>query len=227
VGGERKNVEASIEVTSAVILPAYSSVAIDRAARALVDGELVVVPTDTVYGVSAALSCPAAVENIYVAKGRPAEKPIALLVDRIEDVELVAAEVPEAAKALMARFWPGGLTLILPRKPSVPSIVAAGGPTIAVRMPDHPVPRALIRRLGAPLPTTSANVSGRPSPTDAGQAAAELGDRVSIILDAGPAPGGVESTVIDPTTRPAVVYREGAISIQQLEAVLDGGVTRG
>src|SRR6185437_5627902 len=120
---------------SAIVLPAFSSVAIDRAARALVAGGLVIVPTDTVYGVSAALSCPRAVDEIYLVKGRPAEKPIALLVDRIEDVEVVAAAIPEAARTLMARFWPGGLTLILPRKPSVPSVVAAGGPTIAVRMP--------------------------------------------------------------------------------------------
>lgn len=216
-----------VRAMSAIILPAYSSVAIDRAARALTAGELVIVPTDTVYGVSAALSFPSAVEAIYRAKGRPAEKPIALLVDRIEDVEVVAAEIPEAARTLMARFWPGGLTLILPRKPSVPSIVAAGGPTVAVRMPDHPVPRALIRRLGEPLPTTSANRSGLPSPTDARQAASELGDRVAIVLDAGPAPGGVESTVVDPTTEPVVVYREGAISIRQLEEVLGAGVRRG
>ncbi|MGH2461495.1 MAG: L-threonylcarbamoyladenylate synthase [Chloroflexota bacterium] len=212
---------------SAVILPAYSSAAIDRAARALTAGDLVIVPTDTVYGVSAALSCPRAVEAIYLAKGRPAEKPIALLVDRIEAVELVAADVPEAAQALMARFWPGGLTLILPRKPSVPAIVAAGGPTIAVRMPDHPVPRALIRRLGEPLPTTSANRSGRPSPTNAEQAAGELGDRVAFVLDAGPAPGGVESTVVDPTADPVIVYREGAISLRQLEEALGAGVRRG
>ncbi|HVC34481.1 MAG TPA: L-threonylcarbamoyladenylate synthase [Chloroflexota bacterium] len=207
----------------ALILPAYSSVAVERAARALEAGELVIVPTDTVYGVSAALSCPEAVEKIYRVKGRPAEKPIALLVDRIEDVDLVAARIPAAAKTLMARFWPGGLTLILPRQASVPDIVAANGPTIAVRMPDHPVPRALVRRLGQPLPTTSANRSGQPSPTTAEQARRELGDGVSIVLDAGPAPGGVESTVIDPTTNPPIVYREGAVSIAALEEAL--GVT--
>lgn len=211
---------------SAIVLPAFSSVAIERAARALFAGELVIVPTDTVYGVSAALSCPRAVEEIYLAKGRPAEKPIALLVDRIEDVDTVAAVIPDAARTLMARFWPGGLTLILPRKPDVPSIVAAGGSTVAVRMPDHPVPRALIRHLGEPLPTTSANRSGRPSPTDADQAADELGDRVAIILDAGPAPGGIESTVVDPSMSPAVVYREGAISVRQLEEALGTEVRR-
>src|SRR5579884_2054969 len=205
---------------SAKILAASSPLSIDRAAGALSAGELVILPTDTVYGVSAALSCPGAVENIFIAKGRPPEKPIALLVDRIEDVESVAATLPEAAKTLMERFWPGGLTLILPRQPTVPDVVAAGGPTIAVRMPDHPIPRALVRRLGEPLPTTSANRSGRPSPTDAMQAFSELGDKVAIVLDAGPAPGGIESTVMDPTTDPPIVYREGAISIPALEDAL-------
>lgn len=210
----------------AVTLPAYSSVAIDRAVQALLAGELIIIPTDTVYGVSAALSRPEAVEAIYHAKGRPPDKPIALLVDREEDVEQVAAALPEAARALMARFWPGGLTLILPRKPSVPDIVAAGGPTVAVRMPDHPVPRALIRRLGQPLPTTSANRSGHPSPTTAGQARAELGGSVSIILDAGVAPGGIESTVVDPTLEPPVVYREGAIPIHLLAQALGRHLVR-
>ena len=205
---------------AASILPAYSTSAIDRAAQALLAGDLVVVPTDTVYGVAAALSRPDAVERIFRAKGRPPEKPIALLVDRIEDVERVAASIPEIAEKLMARFWPGGLTLILPRVSSVPDVVAAGGPTIAVRMPDHPVPRALIRRLGEPLPTTSANRSGRPSPTDAMQAVNELDDYVSIVLDAGPAPGGVESTVIDPTVSPPIVYRVGSVSIEALEEAL-------
>ncbi len=211
---------------SAKILSASSSLSIDRAAEALNAGELVILPTDTVYGVSAALSCPGAVENIFIAKGRPPEKPIALLVDRIEDVESVAAQVPEAAKTLMERFWPGGLTLILPRQPTVPDVVAAGGPTIAVRMPDHPIPRALVRRLGEPLPTTSANRSGRPSPTDAMQAFSELGDKVAIVLDAGPAPGGIESTVMDPTTNPPIVYREGAIPIPALEDALGRSVVR-
>lgn len=211
---------------AASILPAFSAAAIDRAASALVAGQLVVIPTDTVYGVAAALSRPAAVEEIYRVKGRPAEKPIALLVDQIEQVGQVATTIPEAAKTLMARFWPGGLTLILPRRPDVPDIVAAGGPTIAVRMPDHPVPRAVIRRLGQPLPTTSANRSGQPSPTNAQEAMRDLGEYVAIILDAGPAPGGIESTVIDPTQSPPVVYREGAISIQALEEALGEPVRR-
>lgn len=211
---------------SAPVLPAFSSVAIDRAAHVLIEGGLVVVPTDTVYGLAAALSHSEAVEAIYRVKQRPIDKPIALLVDSIEDVESVAASIPAVARALMDQFWPGGLTLILPRRPDVPDVVAAGGPTIAVRMPAHPVPRALARRLGQPLPTTSANKSGKPSPRTAEEAAREIGDEVSLILNAGPAPGGIESTVIDPTRTPPVILREGAISADALAAALGTPVVR-
>jgi L-threonylcarbamoyladenylate synthase len=208
------------------VVPAFSGVALDQAVRHLVAGDLVVVPTDTVYGVAAALERPDAVERIFQAKGRPPERPIPLLVDRIEDVEQVAAEIPEAARRLMERCWPGGLTIVLPRRPTVPDIIAAGGPTIAVRMPDHPVPRALIRRLGGPLPTTSANRSGQPSAKDAEEARAALGSEVALILDAGPAPGGVDSTVLDVTQTPPVILRLGAIAAATLEAALGGPVAR-
>ena len=116
-----------------VILPADTASAVDRAADELSEGRLVIIPTDTVYGISADILHPEAVEDIYRAKRRPIDKPIALLIDRLEDVETVAESVPTLARLLIARFWPGGLTLILPRKPDVPDVVAAGGPTIA----DH------------------------------------------------------------------------------------------
>lgn len=211
----------------ALILPAFSPASIDRAAHVLMAGGLVVIPTDTVYGIAAALDRPEAVEAIYRVKERPIDKPIALLVDRVEDVEVVAASIPDLARVLMEQFWPGGLTIILPRKPTVPDVVAANGPTIAVRMPNHEVPRALVRRLGQPLPTTSANKSGRPSPRTAAEAARDLGDDVSLILDGGPAPVGVESTVIDPTRTPPVVLREGAITVDALAAALGTPVVRG
>lgn len=204
----------------AVTLAAYSAVAIDHAVQVLEAGNLVIVPTDTVYGVSAAFSRPDAVERIYIAKMRTPDKPIALLVDRVEDVELVAAEIPAAAHLLMKHFWPGGLTLVLPRKSSVPDIIAAGGPSVAVRMPDHPVPRALIRRLGQPLPTTSANRSGQPSPKTAMEALQDIGDAVAIALDAGPVPGGVDSTVVDVMHSPPIILRQGAVPAQALADVL-------
>ena len=211
---------------SSTVLPAYASTALERAAEVLRQGGLVIVPTDTVYGVAAALDRPEAVARIYEAKGRMPEKPIALLVDRIEDVEAVALEIPTTARILMERFWPGGLTIVLPRRAEVPDIVAAGGPTIAVRMPDHIVPRALVRRLGRPLPTTSANRSGERSPRTVEESVAALGDRVMIALDAGPAPGGIDSTVIDVTTSPPAVVRVGAVSIADLESALGGVVAR-
>jgi L-threonylcarbamoyladenylate synthase len=203
-----------------IVLSAFSAVAVDHAVQVLTEGGMVVVPTDTVYGLAAALNRPEAIENIYRVKGRPPERPIALLVDRIDDVLQVAADLPEPARRLMERFWPGGLTLTLPRKSDVPDIVTAGGPTVAVRLPDHPTPRAIIRRLGAPLPTTSANRSGAPSPTTAEEARAQLNGAVPLVLDAGPAPGGTDSTVLDLCADQPRVLRVGAVSVAELEAVL-------
>jgi L-threonylcarbamoyladenylate synthase len=192
----------------------------DHAARLLRDGGLVVVPTDTVYGVSAALTCPESIARLYAVKRRPIDRPIALLVDNVAQVEAVVDSISPIAIRLMEQFWPGGLTLALPKKATVPDVVTASGPTVAVRMPNHSVPRALARRLGGPLPTTSANVSGQPSPPDAEAARAQLGDEVDLILDAGFAPGGVESTVIDLTTDPPTVRRVGAVTVEAIESVL-------
>ena len=202
------------------VVAAYSGVAIDHAARLLREGGLVVIPTDTVYGVSAALICPDSIARLFTVKRRPIDRPIALLVDNIAHVETVVDEITPDGRRLMERFWPGGLTLALPKKLGVPDVVTASGPSVAVRMPDHPVPRALARRLGAPLPTTSANVSGRPSPANARAAESELGDLVDLILDGGEAIVGVESTVLDLTTNPPTVRRVGAISIEAIEDVL-------
>jgi L-threonylcarbamoyladenylate synthase len=209
---------------TATILPAFSAVTLDHITQVLEAGQLVVLPTDTVYGLAAALKCPEAVARIYEVKRRPPERPIALLVDRIEDVETVAAEISPIAKRLMEKFWPGGLTIALPRRPEIPDIVTAGGPTVAVRLPNHPVPRALIRRLRAPLPTTSANRSGNPSPLTARQALVEIGADVAAILDGGPSPGGVESTVIDLTASQPRITRVGAVTVEALEEALGQSV---
>jgi L-threonylcarbamoyladenylate synthase len=122
---------------------------------------------------------------------------------------------------LADRFWPGGLTLVLPKKANVPDVVSAGGPTIAVRVPDHPAPVSLIAALGTPLAATSANLSGRPSPVTAQQVEAELGGRIELILDGGRCPGGVPSTVLDLTSHPPIILRAGAIGAEQINAALD------
>lgn len=204
----------------APVLAAFSAVAVDHAAQVLGEGKLVVVPTDTVYGLAASLDRPEAVEEIYRVKRRPAERPIALLVDQLDEVAQVTAAVPPEAQRLMERFWPGGLTIVLPRRPGIPDVVTAGGPTVAVRMPDHPTPRAIVRRLGRPLPTTSANRHGQPSPKSAGEARDALGVDVALILDAGPAPGGIDSTVVDLSVHPPLVLRRGAIPTDALEQAL-------
>ena len=202
------------------VVPAFSGVAIDHASRVLQSGGLVIVPTDTVYGIAAALAVPEAVARLFVVKRRPNDRPIALLVDCIAQVEQVVLEIAPTSRLLMDECWPGGLTIVLPRNDDVPDVILAGGLTVAVRMPNHPVPRALARRLGAPLPVTSANVSGQPSPKDAIAAKEQLGESVDLILDAGPAPGGVESTVIDLTKDRPTVWRVGAVTVQAIERVL-------
>jgi len=201
------------------VLPA-SEEAIATAARILAEGGLVAFPTDTVYGVGAHVFQPDAVERIYVAKIRPRDKAIPILLARADDLPLVAEGITETVWLLAERFWPGGLTLVLPRKDNVPDIVSAGGPTVAVRVPDHPVFLALIAALGAPLAGTSANLSGRPSPVTAQEVEAELGGRIELILDGGRCPGGTPSTVLDLTADPPTILRAGAIGVEEIEAAL-------
>jgi release factor glutamine methyltransferase len=201
------------------VLPA-SEDTIAVAARILAEGGLVAFPTDTVYGVGAHAFQPDAVERIYTAKIRPRDKAIPILLARAEDVDLVAEAISGIAQFLAERFWPGGLTLVLPKKASLPDVVSAGGPTVAVRVPDHPVVRALITALGAPLAATSANLSGHTSPVTAQEVEAELGGRIELILDGGRCPGGVPSTVLDLSTDPPTVLRAGAIAVEEIKAAL-------
>jgi len=190
------------------------------AARILAEGGLVAFPTDTVYGVGAHAFQPDAVERIYTAKIRPRDKAIPILLARADDLTLVSEGITEAAWLLADRFWPGGLTLVLPKRANVPDVVSAGGPTVAVRVPDHPVALALMAALGAPLAGTSANLSGRPSPVTAQEVETELGGRIELILDGGRCPGGVPSTVLDLTTDPPAILRAGAIAVEEIKAAL-------
>lgn len=201
---------------------------IRRARRLLRSGQVVVFPTDTVYGVGAHAFQTEAVAGLYAAKNRPATKAIPILVAQIEDVARVARIVPAVAWRLAERFWPGGLTLVLPGAKKVPSIVTAGGDSVAVRCPDHAVPLALINAIGAPLAATSANLSGQPSPASVRQVLAQLAGRVPLIIDGGDCPGGVPSTVVDLSVSPPRLLRAGAIPIEAVRDLLpdlvEGGV---
>ncbi len=196
-------------------LDAADATAIVAAADLLRRGLPVVLPTDTVYGVGVLPFDAAAVERLYEVKGRPAEKGIPILLGDVADVAHVAGIIPSAAAALMAHFWPGPLTLVVPRRPELPANLSPDD-TIAVRVPDHAVARALIRAAGGALATTSANVSGRPPARAADEALAALDGRVAAVLDDGPSPGGVASTVVDCTVDPPVVRRVGPLSAADL-----------
>jgi L-threonylcarbamoyladenylate synthase len=191
-----------------------------RAQRLLRTGQLVAFPTDTVYGVGAFAFRPEAVAALYAAKNRPITKAIPILVAGVEDIALVARTVPTAAWKLVEQFWPGGLTLVLLRAEKVPDVVTAGGETVAIRCPDHPVPLNMMNATGAPLAATSANLSGQASPTTAPQVMMQLTGRVPLIIDGGACPGGVPSTVVDLSTSPSRLLRAGAISAEALRELL-------
>lgn len=197
-------------MTAALVVPDG-----DEARAAAVDhlraGQIVAVPTDTVYGIAADMALPDAIERLYAAKRRPPEKAVAVLLADTEQAQTLGWLRP-SARVLAERFWPGGLTLVLPllRGVKLPTMLAGGTATIGVRVPDHDAPRALARVLG-PLPTTSANLSGEPDLQDAGQVAERLGDALALVLDGGPIRGGPASTVVDCSGERTRILREGAI----------------
>lgn len=193
---------------------------IQLAADILQDGGLVAFPTDTVYGVAAHGFLPEAIERLYEAKERPRTKPIALLVAEAGDLYRVARHVPESAEKLAKHLWPGALSLIVLRAGDLPPVLTAGGDTVAVRMPDHPIARCIITAAGAPLATTSANLSGGSDPITAGDVLSDLGGRIDLILDGGPCPGGTPSTVLDLTTEPPVIRRQGPIDRDRLMQII-------
>ncbi len=199
---------------------------ISRAAEIIRAGGLVAFPTETVYGLGADGLNPAAVTRIFEAKERPPEDPLILHIAEADTLTALVQDPPPVALELGRRFWPGPLTLVLPRKPVVPDIVTAGLPTVAVRMPAHPVALALIRAAGTPIAAPSANRFGRTSPTTARHVWEDLGDRIDLILDAGPTPIGVESTVLDLTHPIPTILRPGGLSREALESVLGSVAVR-
>jgi len=203
--------------SSAIFSPAEG---FDRAVALLRAGELVAFPTDTVYGVGALCWGDAAVARLYVAKVRALDKAIPILLADIGDLALVAAKLSSTCFRLAERFWPGPLTLVVPKAERVPLAVTAGGDTVAVRIPDLALARSLIRAVAAPMATTSANLSGAPSPVTAEQAAAQLGGAVAMILDGGRCPGGTASTVVDVTGPVPRILRPGPLTYEQIQSVL-------
>ncbi|MFA6298316.1 MAG: L-threonylcarbamoyladenylate synthase [Nocardioides sp.] len=205
--------------------PEQLETAIEAASLAIQRGELVVVPTDTVYGVAADAFDPAAVRALLDAKGRGREMPPPVLVSSATTIDALAVRVPGYARALIEAFWPGPLTLVCHQQQSLQWDLGDTRGTVAVRMPDHDVAREVLERTG-PLAVSSANRTGMPAATDADQAEEMLGDDVAVIIDAGPvgqgeSPGGEASTIVDVTGTQGRILRRGALSLEQLNEVLE------
>ena len=193
---------------------------IRTAAAILQAGGLVGIPTETVYGLGANGLSSAAVGKIFAAKGRPQDNPLILHVPDASWLERYCREVPDSAYTLAARFWPGPLTMILPRKDVVPDAVTAGLDTVGVRCPNHPVTLAIIRAADVPVAAPSGNTSGRPSPTRAEHMVEDMAGKIDAIVDGGPCGVGVESTIIDLTCTPPRLLRPGGLPLEALEEVL-------
>jgi len=200
------------------ILTSTDPQAIPAALQVLKSGGLVAFPTDTVYGLAADPFNPAAIQRLYAAKGRDMSKAIAVLVGAVEQLQRVTPGLTQAADRLAAHFWPGALTLVITRRLELPTELSAL-PTIGVRMPDHAFALQLLRASG-PLATTSANRSGEENPLTADDVLDQLGGRIELVLDGGRCPGGVPSTVVDCTVPDGRILREGALSAEEIRAVL-------
>lgn len=193
---------------------------IARASDCLRRGGLVAFPTETVYGLGAHALDRGAVARLFQAKGRPATDPLIVHVASLDEAADLVTEIPDLARTLASRFWPGPLTLIFHRAPAVPLEVTAGLDTVAVRVPEHPVARAILMAARLPIAAPSANLFSRPSPTRAAHVLEDLGGRIDMVVDAGPTRVGVESTVLDLTRQPPVVLRPGAVTLEQLQALI-------
>ena len=187
---------------------------IERAAALLRAGSVVAFPTETFYALGAAALEAGAVKRIFEVKGRPEAKPLLILVDTPEMVDALVSAVSPRARELIARYWPGALTLVLRAGARVPSELTAGTGTVGVRLSPHPVARGLVRALGAPVTAPSANPSGLAPPTTAAEVRHYFDGAVALVLDGGPVPGGLPSTVIDATVDPPRVLRQGAVTVE-------------
>ncbi len=205
-----------------ITLPAENPASIETAIDLLNEGEIVAFPTDTVYGLGTNAFYSPGIIKLFEAKGRDANKAIAVLIGELDQLSLLTDELSVTARKLVASFWPGGLTIVVPKKKDLPELLSAGS-SIGIRMPNHPVALDLLRRFG-PIATTSANLSGMQTPHDARDVERQLSKRVPLILDGGRCPGGVPSTVVDCTTEEVRILRPGTISMKEIEAALHSDV---
>jgi L-threonylcarbamoyladenylate synthase len=191
-----------------------------RAVQVLRRGGLVAFPTDTYYALGALALDEAAVARVFAAKRRPRDAPLPVFVSDRDQWRALVADLPDAARRLADRFWPGAVTIVCRRSPRVPAALAGGGDTLGVREPALPIAGSLCQALESPITGTSANTHGAPSPVSATQVALDLGDRVDLILDGGRCPLARGSTVVDVTRTPAVIVREGVVSAAEIRAAL-------
>ena len=194
--------------------------AIEEIQSVLNSGEVIAFPTDTFYGLGADPFNPASLSRIFQIKQRPADKPLLVLIHSSDQLANLSREVTETARKLMEHFWPGPLTLIFKAAPGLPDALTAGTGTIGIRLPGHSFTRRLLETLNRPLTAPSANISGKAEPTTAQQVGNALGKELDLIVDGGPTPGGKPSTVLDTTTNPPTLIREGALSRSDLESVV-------
>ena len=199
---------------------------VDRGISILKRGGIIAFPTDTVYGLGACANRYQAVERVYQVKERPRSMALPLLLARTSQINDVAEPVPPVAWLLADQFLPGALTIVLHKSSSVPDIITAGGLTVAVRIPAHPIPVALADGLGMPIVGTSANLSGKPSVLTADEVYSQFGEKIDLVIDGGRCPGGRESTIVDVTGETPVVLREGAISKEELKQVCESIVSK-
>ncbi|MEW6624213.1 MAG: L-threonylcarbamoyladenylate synthase [Bacillota bacterium] len=201
--------------------PVYPNIMVLKmGAEIIIEGGIVAFPTETVYGLGADGLNEDALERIFFAKGRPMDNPLILHISSIKNVRDVASYVPLSAKKAMRAFWPGPLTVVLPKSYQIPDEVTAGLPTVAVRMPAHPLALKLIKLARVPVAAPSANLSGRPSPTTGLHVLRDLKGKIEMIIDGGPARWGIESTVVDFTSDVPTILRPGAVTREMLEAVI-------
>ena len=192
---------------------------IEQAIAVLQSGGLVAFPTDTLYGLGAHPFIDSAVRRLYDAKGRADSKPVPLLLSSPEDISLVSDQTGGFVHSLAEAFWPGALTLVVRCRPDIPSLVNGWGATVAVRVPDHPVPRQLCALLKAPITGTSANLAGGPNPVAAQDVTAQLRDKLDLIIDRGPCPGAQPSTIVDVSGDAPIVLRQGVIPNSSIEEI--------